>query len=337
MATEFKEPEEIENNGGGNPFDKPVNEKPYTRPNITVNPGDLQGDIPEPSFTPPPINLNAVPGGTPNQPSASAPPPPKKEPPKPLNPDMEGMAKRDSSKAASHVANMIMGGYEWLNQFASKGMVFPESKLNKLARTGEIDFSIQIPYDYASSQTMSLGEFVQEYNSQNKNAFEVSEKFKQEVTPVLKRVLEKRGVGMTDEQYLVYLFGKDISVKAVMFASARSQMSQMLKMFKEMTVEKNGGGDFEQEYAQEQQPKSPEPEPAGDGMAYKENPEDNLEVIASSISQPEYFEEGEQERRPSVQETVDAQLQNKTVEQLRQEAIERSRASTGVRKRGAGK
>ncbi len=53
---EYMEPEELggEQIGGEyDPMGAPINEKPYTKPNVKINPKDLQGDIPEPSFQAP--------------------------------------------------------------------------------------------------------------------------------------------------------------------------------------------------------------------------------------------------------------------------------------------
>ena len=124
MANEFMEPEEFGNEQVGmeyDPMGTPINEKPYTKPNVKINPQDLQGDIPEPSFTPPVIDLG--------EPKLEAPAQPKKER-EPFNKEMNDLPKRDKEVAASHVANMIMQLYEGANAWANKGMIFNEKKIS---------------------------------------------------------------------------------------------------------------------------------------------------------------------------------------------------------------
>jgi hypothetical protein len=64
MAKEFQEPEEkdLDNNTTDaeiiddfNPLDEAIIEKAYTKPNVRFNQKDMVGDIPEPSFIPPPM------------------------------------------------------------------------------------------------------------------------------------------------------------------------------------------------------------------------------------------------------------------------------------------
>ena len=322
MANEFMEPEELGNEQVGmeyDPMGTPINEKPYTKPNVKINPNDLKGDIPEPSFTPPVIDLG--------EPKLEAPAQPKKER-EPFNKEMNDLPKRDKEVAASHVANMIMQLYEGANVWANKGMVFNEKKLNKLAQEGEVDFSIRIPLDYASNQTVTLSEFVNDFNSQQKDSLVVSKEFKEEVTPILERVLKKRGIGATDEQMLIFMFGKDIAVKGSMFFAARSQMNEIVGMMKEMTQQMKGG-DFSSQMNTPPPPTQPSnPQPFASEPVFNEPV-----VLGEDDYENNYEEEEEQydlddnEIVGSVSEQVEAQLQNKTVAQLRREELERARAN----------
>lgn len=321
MPSKFSEPEEQgrDFDMDYDPMGQPINEKAYTKPNVTIDPKDMAMDIPEPSFQPPPLDL-----GKPEFAEST----PKKEP-KPFNPEMNDLPKKEKEMAASHVANMIMQGYEFMHSIAGKGMVFSDKKLNALAREGEVDFSIQIPYDYASNQTMSAGEFIKEFNEQQKDVLVVTKEFKEEVTPVLERVLRKRGVGMTDEQYLMFLFGKDIAIKSTQFMAARSQMGEIINQLKEMTEEmkmSRGGGGYSS---------SPTPPPQSES-SYEVTPDFSSNPVVLDTTDfdddqddfgvqdiPEY----EEEVIGSVSEQVEAQLQNKTVAQLRREEADRARAN----------
>jgi len=325
MANDFMEPEEIGTDIGADydPMGAPINEKPYTKPNVKINPKDLQGDIPEPTFQAPLIDLD-------KPPLEQVPPTPKKER-EPFNKEMNELPKKEKEMAAHHVANMILQVYEGLNHLANQGMVFNEKKLNKLQQEGEVDFSIRVPINYKTNETITAAEFIDDFNSQRKNALKVTQEFKDEVTPILERVLRKRGVGMTDEQMLVFLFGKDIALKGQEFLVARQQMGDIIGMLKEQTLEMKKGN------FRSQMP-TPPPPPQPDMYEYQENPTilDTGEEFDES-EEEDYFAEEEVEVLGSVQEQVEAQLQNKTVAQLRKEQIENAKASLRGKKVGATK
>ena len=237
MAKEYQEPEEKEMDTQNadavvvddfNPLDEAVSEKEYTKHNVRVDPRDFQTDIPEPSFMPPPMM-----GGLTNE-EKSAP----KKPQEPFNPKMNDMSKKDKHDSAEKVADMIMTGYKWANNFVDERLLFNEKKLMKLQADGEVDLSIQIPF--TPTTTLTGEELIQEFNDQTRGTIIVTQEFEDEVKPVLTRVLEKRGVGMSDEQYLIYLFGKDIAMKGFMFSQQLSVKKDMLNMLKEATQAMRG-------------------------------------------------------------------------------------------------
>jgi hypothetical protein len=329
---EYMEPEELggEQIGGEyDPMGAPINEKPYTKPNVKINPKDLQGDIPEPSFQAPLIDLD--------KPKFDDVPPAPKKQTEPLNREMNDLPKKDKQVAASHVANMIMQVYDGLNTLASKGMVFNEKKLNRLQQEGEVDFSILVKKDYTSNQKITAAEFIQDFNRQNENALKVTKEFKEEVTPILERVLVKRGVGMTDEQMLIFLFGQDIAIKGGQFLQARTQMNQIIDILKEQTQEMKSG-DFR---SQVNTPPPPPPPPQAE-PSYSYNEPTILETgeeFEEGEEQEDYFEDDvdDSEIVGSVQEQVEAQLQRKTVAQLRKEQIAQAKQSLKGKRVTSGK
>ena len=108
-----------------------------------------------------------------------------------------------------------------------------------------------------------------EYNNQVEGTLKVSDEFKEEVTPVLERVLAKRGVGMTDEQLLMFMFGKDIAAKSMMFFQQKQQLNFMIQSIKEATA-----GQFVQQAPQPQQASQPQQE--------NKVEEDNFSIVEES-------------------------------------------------------
>ena len=221
MANDYLEPEEqVQEVIDINPLDEAVNEKAYSRPNFNATTEDLNKPISEPSFAPPPIQ----------KPQVEREDPRKREP---VNPEFSGLPKKDKEMAASHMAKLILQGYEWIHDLGNKGLKVSEKKLNKLQAEGEMNLNAMIDYDYGKK--MRAGDFFKEYNYQVEGILKVSDEFKEEVTPVLERVLAKRGVGMTDEQLLMFMFGKDIAAKSMMFFQQKQQLNFMIQSIKEAT------------------------------------------------------------------------------------------------------
>jgi len=223
MATnEFVEPEERNNveDASWNPLDEPVNEKAYTASGFSAAQEDLTKPIGEPRFTPPPFK--------------KAEPIKEKVKAQPMNPEFETLSKKDAEMSAQHAAEMIIGGYEWIHGAANKYVQVSEKKLDRLQEAGEINLNAMISYDYGKE--MRAGQFFKEYNSQVSNMFVVSDEFKEEATPLLTKVLAKRGIGMTDEQKLGFLFAKDMGTKVIMFFQQKRTINDMINSIKEATV-----------------------------------------------------------------------------------------------------
>jgi hypothetical protein len=198
---------------------------------------------------------------------------------------MNDVSDGDKKMGAQHMAKLLVEGYEQLHVFGNKALQVPEKKIRKLEKEGLIDLSIPIPYEYG--KTITAGEFLQDYNEQNKDALTVSKEFKKEVTPVLTRVLEKRGAGLTDEQYLGFLVGKDLVVKLVIVAQLRSTMNDMINVIKDYTEATRAGNGVPP------QPQAPTPKPTAPQPQYQEpshsapdfNFQDNEVVMNSTVQQ----------------------------------------------------
>lgn len=251
-----------------NPFIDSVSEKSYTQMNVGVNPIQMTGSIPEPQYQQNTIRNNENPYGMLNDDFGTSLGNAQRGGADAVNPAMNSFSDADKKLGAEHMAKLIVDGYDQLHVFANKGLQIPERKIRKLVAEGEIDLTIEIPYDYG--KTITAGEFIQEFNEQNKDTLTVSKEFKKEVTPVLTRVLQKRGAGVTDEQYLIYLFGKDILVKGVIFSQIKGTMNDMIDVIKEYTtaVKENGGTPNKANEKKRATP--PPPPPAAQSSTYYE-------------------------------------------------------------------
>jgi hypothetical protein len=193
----------------------------------------------------------------------------------PVNPEFSGLPKKDKEMAASHIAKLILQGYEWIHDLGNKGLKVSEKKLNKLQAEGEMNLNAMIDYDYGKK--MRAGDFFKEYNQQVEGILKVSDEFKEEVTPVLERVLAKRGVGMTDEQLLMFMFGKDIAAKSMMFFQQKQQLNFMIQSIKEATA-----GQFVQEAPPQPQPQPQSQQPKQAESNFEPQEEEDFSVVSES-------------------------------------------------------
>lgn len=224
-----------------NPLLDNVSEKPYSMGSVSATQEQLTGSIPEPLYQPQSVGGRENPykkireGGVPNSSSSDSEPPP-------INPSVNQLSDSDKKEGAKHLTKLILDGYEQLHVFANQSLQFSQRKLRKLEAEGEIDLSIPIPDGYGS--TITSGGFIQEFNEQTKDTLVVTPQFKKEVSPIMERVLAKRGASLTDEQMLMYLFGKDIAIKGFIVYQVRGQMNDMIQVIKDQTAAFKSGQSF---------------------------------------------------------------------------------------------
>ena len=282
--TEIVEPEERKNyeDAQFNPLDEAVNEKTYSRPNVNTSGSEFTKPIEEPRYAPPPMEKKKLYDDD-----------PKKKEREPINPELRDLPKKDKEMAASQMAKMIIQGYSWMHDLANKGLMISEKKLNKLQEEGEINLQAMIDYEFGKK--MRAGEFFTEWNTQiqkDGGVLQVSNEFKEEVTPVLERVLAKRGIGMTDEQLLMFMFGKDIAAKGLIFFQMKTQMNYMIQSIKEATVN---------QYRPAPPPPPQQPQQPQQQQAQPE-PSSNFSQ-AEEVKEPEvrsYFEKNTESIKPDV-------------------------------------
>lgn len=219
----------------------PVIERDYTTPNISVDPNE---DIMEPTFSAPPEEeqQEEEPGNGP------------KEEPRQANPDYTDLSSKEKKEGAELMADAILDGYSSIIGYAGNLATISERKLTNEIVEGNINPNLTLETDDQGNE-MKVMQFVSSYNESAKETFSVSKEFKETVKPPLTRVLQKRGAAMTDEQFLMFHFGKDVLEKSVSAFVLRSQNNQILEMLRERTINEK------MQVNVSQQPSAPEPEP----------------------------------------------------------------------------
>lgn len=227
-----------------NPFAASVNEKPYSTAQVGVSPDMLSQPIPEPTYQPqvlggsnPYDNLNGDMGG--GNMGGGGGGGKIGDGSKPINPAMGDLPPHERRQAAEHLADLAISGYEMLHVFGNKALQISKSKVKKLVAKELIDLNTTIPF---GTGTITAEQFIQQYNEEVADVLTVSNKFKKDVRPPLVRVLEKKGLGATDEQQLMTLVIMDLVQKGGIIYQSINTQKEILKVIQERTqMERDGG------------------------------------------------------------------------------------------------
>lgn len=199
------------------PLDAPVKKRSYTQHHVAD--AQVLGDLEEPTFQPPSFNDFEDEGADP-------------EPERPFNQSYSELDGKEKTMGAKMMAEMTLDLYEKGCGLLGKLPEISEGKLDRLIAEGEIDANIEIPTEAGS---LGVKDFAREYNDSIKDAFSVSDEFKEKVKPPLERVFKKRGIGMTDEQLLMYYFATDFGAKGVQAFMLRKTANGILDSLRENT------------------------------------------------------------------------------------------------------
>lgn len=193
---------------------------------IPLGSGGTGGPVP-PQFT-------SSGSGIPNN-SFNSPPPqnnPLGSKQQPFNPGLQGADNKEQRIAAEQLTDAALGAYEKAHKLLQYLVEVPEDKLIEMELDGKIDLTITVPV--SETQEVTLMQFVQSFNQQAKDQLQYSKSFNKEVREAMIRVFMKHGWGLTDEQWLVYKFGEDISTKLMIAFGLRKSINRSLEMFSKM-------------------------------------------------------------------------------------------------------
>lgn len=203
-----------------NPFEESVVEREYATPKVASG---VTEEIIEPTFMPPSyedIVAEREGGGMVEDISEN----PFDNP----NPALNDLDSKDKKIACESLVDTCLDAYEQLHKYAQYVVKVDEDELMQKQTSGKIDLNEIIPVT-ENGDTMSVGEFVGQYNQQSAEALKYDKEFGFKVRPAMVRVFMKKGWGMSDEQYLMYMFGKDIAVKVGIMYSLKKTINSTLE------------------------------------------------------------------------------------------------------------
>lgn len=203
---------------GFSPLDEPVKERAYTQGGIDGS--KIVGEIEEPSFDAP--NFSDF---------------DKEEDPEPssFNPEMGNLDKKEQAYATEQMVDTVLDVYVKAHQLANNFTKLKEDKVQNAIDNGEISQNLRVPIDEQGG-SMGLMEYVGEYNNQLSDAIKVEDDFIEKVKPPMVRVFQKKGLALTDEQFLMVTFGGDIITKGALIYQLVKQNNKLIDMWKDQSV-----------------------------------------------------------------------------------------------------
>lgn len=219
--------------GDYNPFAESVVERDYSTPKTASG---IVEDIDEPTFVPP--SYEDIVSEREQQSEESF---QQDSPFDNPNPSMNDLSDKDKRIACESLVDTCLDAYEQLHKYAQMVVKVDEEQLMQKQAEGKIDLSMEVPVT-ESGDTMSVGEFVAQFNQQSTDALKYDKEFGYKVRPAMIRVFMKRGWGMTDEQYLLYMFGKDVAVKLSIMYQLKKTINNTLDVFEKAHQRNNRGG-----------------------------------------------------------------------------------------------
>ena len=206
------------------PLDEPMKERSYSRPESVDT-----GEIEEPTFQGG-LNIDDLQSNDEVE-----------EESKPFdnitNDGVNDLDKKDKKIACKQLVETSLEVYKMLHQVGQRFAKKDEQDIVRAIQNDEIDANMEIPIDEKGTTTNPV-EFFQNYNEQVEEALSYDEEFGDKVRPAMERVFEKRGWGMNDEQYLMYMFGKDIAMKGMMVVTLKKQANMIFNTFVELKQQK---------------------------------------------------------------------------------------------------
>jgi hypothetical protein len=220
MEQNDKQDVSFENNqefySGFSPLDEPVTERAYTKGNVDTQ--GLEAELEEPTFEAP--NFSDF-----DQ---------EEKEPSTFNPAMDNLDKKEQMYATEQMVDTVLDVYGKAHLLANRVTKIKEEKVAQAMENGEIDPSLQVPIDDMGN-SLGLMEYVQEYNAQLSDAIKLEDDFVEKVRPAMVRVFQKKGLAMTDEQFLGVAFGTDILTKGAMIFQLVKQNNKLFTMWKEQS------------------------------------------------------------------------------------------------------
>lgn len=208
--------------------------KEYQQANI--NPDSVPAEIPTFQFSKPMINFDATALAIENT-ETSQPNRPTEAPESSYaNPALNDLSKKEKRLGAEKAADTALGAYAFVCEklFVPLASINTQTIEEKIA-TGEMSDQITFVVDDEGNQA-NIRQYASVFNANVSESLKVDDEFIEDVREPLIRIMEKRGLAMTDEQYVALAFGKDLLTKGMIVFELKRSTKTITNMIIEQTA-----------------------------------------------------------------------------------------------------
>lgn len=149
------------------------------------------------------------------------------------NPALNELGDKEKQYAAEQLVDMALSGYEALHGVAQHYASFNEKKVGKLIQEGAIDPNITFPIDL-SGQEVTITEYAEVFNEEVKEILSPTEGFNEQVRPAMVREAKRLNLGITDQQFIIGAFLKDIATKSAQTIGLKRSANAVLDSLQEL-------------------------------------------------------------------------------------------------------
>ena len=217
------------------------------------------------------------------------------EPIQTVNPAMNQLDDKEKRLATEQMADALLDTYDTVCMIGGSVAKVKEQKVAEMIADGKIDGGRRIPVD-EHGNTVNVMEFIQGFNEQIVEAVKPDPAFRKSVREPLIRVLAKRGMGMTDEQYLGFAVVKDLGVKTFTIIGMRKGINDILNRLQE-----EASGEAPPQRRASAPPSGGSYTPPPSGGSYTPPPPPAPTPTPAPASEPEFF-------IPEIEELTDEEV-----------------------------
>ena len=158
--------------------------------------------------------------------------------------------------ACESLVDTALDTYATVLNLVSKWVQVSDDKISDLIAEDEIDGDMRMPIEGGGD--VSLQEFFQTYNEQAEDTIKYDRNFGLKVRPYMVRLFMRKGWGMTDDQVLMVMWGKEIVGQTMKIYGLKKSINSTLNLLKEIHAEQKKGIPTE--------PRAKRPEPVQEEM-----------------------------------------------------------------------
>lgn len=150
-----------------------------------------------------------------------------------FNSDFDEMNPQEQDQSAADTAALIINGYCQLKLLAGTMVAISDRKLKKLDRQGLIDIDMAVKPRNAPFP-IPLTDYVNSFNNTIYGPLQPRPGFVETVTPILTRILKKRGAVLSDEGILAGHIAEDLIITTQSLGKAFNQRVDFIDELKDM-------------------------------------------------------------------------------------------------------